>query len=66
MNIMKDNRTIFKAYKNGHLILSTWTSSFVTEIVEKQAYQTRLNRGDFTIVYIHYSDSRSDETLLPR
>lgn len=43
----------FKAYDvRGNLMLSTWTNSPGTFLVEKAAYQARLNRGELASVEI--------------
>lgn len=58
----------FKAYDaRGELAGVTWTSSRVTEDVERSAYQARLDRGELSAVDVAYEDPhRRNETLLPQ
>jgi len=50
-------RHTFRAFNyKGELVSSTWTESPVTYHVEREAYQTRLNKGHFAEVQITSND----------
>lgn len=58
-------RIDFKAYRNGRVVYSSWAArGTVAEAIEREVYQTRVNRGDFTHVEVIEPGSPQVTTLL--
>lgn len=60
-------RVEFKAFRDGKLVYWSWAvRGTIAEAVERDVYQTRLNRGDFSHVDVIEPQGPRTITLLRR